>query len=602
MKKTIYYLLLCCTVGLLFSCVEDDGINEPEASEKFHNGYQRSIVSFEDMRSKLSSTNGHALSLFSTVSNKGGDAYIQEIDTTYIIQYSNDTLATYTMRVRTLDEENYSYSNLIIRSLSGETEEFIAHYLPTAEWQTAHNNAENTPYEGEVIMTDTQGRQALGDTINCTFSLEPIYDPDGCSCGGGTIIGYSLVLTCNSVPGLGGGGGNGGTGVDPDLPTYPVGGGGSGSGGGGSTSAYENDFFRNLSQAQQNYLYSNQEIVTQIYNYLQTYGQPDNENGWYDNYQAVQFAFWAVEYLMSSSTYTAYFKQHPQDLDILFGLGTENMEYNSAFANVYSDLLIARKNNTLSQLENNWPNLNELKQKIRDAITVGIYTTAKITRDKLIVPLKKYAQKYDQDFYWTNRLIIDPVRIHAVTPMVNFNPDTMGWGDLFNIWLFELSPGHFPNHTISFTNNSNVVNGNNLYNPSTNAVKNFPKGNYINTNIPFITQLTSGLQSNIYNVGSVVDGYFTYDVNAFYNTTSNANLGIQMLGSFPIKATVLTKNNGAANVRFNIDNTLGWESATRFIKGENGNEGIFNNKPVGEGIHLGGNLINTYRWTEIINY
>ncbi|PIF44414.1 hypothetical protein CLU96_1382 [Chryseobacterium sp. 52] len=175
----------------------------------------------------------------------------------------------------------------------------------------------------------------------------------------------------------------------------------------------------------------------------------------------------------------------------------------------------------------------------------------------------------------------------------------MNWRDLFNIWLFELTPRHYYN-VINFTNASNIVNGNNIYNPATNAVKNFPKGE------PSIfPTVKAKLANGTFTVGSPeVNGYFNYNVNAFYSTLSNANIGIQMLGSFPITAEVIYKSGNTAIVQFTITNDLGWESGTRFIKGQpgQGNQGVISDKPVGSGLHLGGTIKNNFTWTETINF
>lgn len=240
MKKIIYFFLLCLA-GLLFSCLEDGEISKHEdVHEKPHIGYKRSIVDFQEMKSKLSLSKGRAISLFSNLANKGGDDYILAIDSTYVIQFSNDSLTTFTMGVSTLDDENYSYSNLIIRLMDGETEEFIAHYSPTDEWQTAHNNGEYLPYEGTLQVTDADGVSILdnneegsqGKLSTCYFALESEYvecygSTCPCTDGNGT-TNYSITLVCT---------GSGGGGTPPDYgdPGYPPsGGGGSGSGGSGS--------------------------------------------------------------------------------------------------------------------------------------------------------------------------------------------------------------------------------------------------------------------------------------------------------------------------------------------------------------------------------
>lgn len=229
--------MLICITGILFSCKEDEGVLKHHSHKDHSPKYKRSIVNFHDMKAKLSENSGESLALFNNVSSRGGEDYIQEIDTTYIIEYSNDTLSTYTLRVSTLDDDKYSYSNLIIRTFNNQTEEFIAHYIPTAEWQLSHDNGDYLPYDGQFDLTDTQGRIKT----NCGFATEANRIPctgssTTCPCndGNGYIDGYIIVaLPCNPGEGTGpgnedwnyGGGGSGGgsgSGNHGDLPTDPT--------------------------------------------------------------------------------------------------------------------------------------------------------------------------------------------------------------------------------------------------------------------------------------------------------------------------------------------------------------------------------------------
>ncbi len=313
-----------------------------------------------------------------------------------------------------------------------------------------------------------------------------------------------------------------------------------------------------------------------------------------------EFAYWALNYFMNSTQESVnYYKNNPSDLDIIKmeDIDGSGYEFANESANTITDILINNQNGTLNSLDISWPNIETLKLKVKQAISYGVYTTAKHTRNYLYLPMYKMGQKYPSTIYWSNKAI-DKIRIEAVTPMVDFNTNTMKWGDLFNIWLFELTPGKFVNNTINFNNSSNVITGNDIYNPSTNAVKNFPKGEP-----SILSTIKTNLANGTFNVGSpAITGYFTYNVNAFYSTISNANIGIQMLGSYPIKANVLSKSTYSAVVQFSISNNLGWESGTRFIKGPNGNQGIINDKPVGSGLHLGGTIANIFTWTETINF
>lgn len=243
MRKIICFLLISA-LGVLFSCSEDEGIfPNDNVHEQSYSGYKRAIVSFDDMKTKISSTNGQTFSLFSDITHKGENNYILEIDSTYIIQYSNDTLTTYTMRVRTIKDELYLYSNLIVKVVNGDVEEYVAHYMPTEAWQEAHNNNEYLPYEGDGVLIELTENESgenqgkLGNMV-CNFSTEPIYqcaagnphgpDDPNCQVGGGVIIGYNVHVYC--APGLNGGGNESGGGGNGNGSG---GGSGSGSGSGG---------------------------------------------------------------------------------------------------------------------------------------------------------------------------------------------------------------------------------------------------------------------------------------------------------------------------------------------------------------------------------
>lgn len=348
-----------------------------------------------------------------------------------------------------------------------------------------------------------------------------------------------------------------------------------------------------ITQSQLDFLYTNLPILNKIHSSIM------NSEYSQDTY------LWTISYVKNNSSAKDYFNLNNQDLDLIFYTdvdysNTEDVDFINASTNTLVDILINNNNNTLSNLDYSWPNLDSLKQKVKSAISKGIYTTAKYTRDYLYIPMVKVGKKYPSTIYWSNKGI-DKIRLEAVTPMVNFNENTMSWSDLFNIWLFELTPNKYANNIINFTNSSNIINGNNIYNPSTNAVKNFPKGN--NTPGGNVLNIQSELANGL-SVGQTKTGYFKYDVNAFYSTISNSNIGIQMLGSFPITAKVISISGRSAVVQFHIYNELGWESGTRFIKGQNGggNQGVIDNKNVGEGLHLGGTIINNFTWTETINF
>lgn len=270
---------------------------------------------------------------------------------------------------------------------------------------------------------------------------------------------------------------------------------------------------------------------------------------------------------------------------------SSDVEFAGNLSALSHDLLIANQNNTLNQLQANWPNWEKIKQNIKNSIAQGVHQTAKI--------VKTYYDEVSGNPYTNNaatrvvlNLYIDALR-NEIKQTTNMNKDTMNWQDLFNIWLFELMPN--PYSSINFTWNSNVINGSNLYNANTNAVYKFPKGSP-----DMMNEIKNGLSNGTFNVGNSMSRYFWYNFTQYYATLSNNNVGIQMLGSYNTKATVISKSGNSAVVRFYIFNTLGWDSGTRFVQTADGTVGIIPNKEIGEGIHLGGNLDNTYTWEEII--
>lgn len=232
-------------------------------------------------------------------------------------------MTTYTFRVSTLDDDKYKFSNLIIRTINQETQEFIAHYSPTDEWQIG-----DLEYEGIFNLTDTNGVkigsnvEGKGSIIMCTFSIDrnPCYG-ESCPCTDGNGVGYTINIYCSSVPSGGGGsgGGNnppydgGGGGNGGPIPTDPMdwnggSGGSGGSGGGGSnngnsTSAFDLDFLGQLTTLQRNWIENpvNENTRELIEIYLNLYGQPDNQNGWYGSSEAVWFAIEWLNDLMNGN-------------------------------------------------------------------------------------------------------------------------------------------------------------------------------------------------------------------------------------------------------------------------------------------------------------
>lgn len=430
MKKTICFLLICI-IGILFSCKEDEGVLNPHSHEKSHQEYKRSIVSFQDMKAKLENSSGLSVVLFNNVSSRGGDDYIQKIDSSYILQLTNDTLTTFTMKVITKDEEDYAYSNLIIRTFNGKTEEFIAHYSPTTEWQEAHDNGEDLEYEGAFDLFDTNGNPILigseegseargGGCWGIETTWEACYGATcPCTDGNGTIT-YNVVFLCET----GGGGGHGGGTVDnPDLPTDPWNGGGSGGGSHTHASIFESEFLGQLITLQKNWLSSpsNVTILNQMLTYLELYGGVDLVNGWYNNAEAVWFAGWAIGYLMDNPSYdfndlmwiqnlgfSGAEKSHIMMKPNLVSLSNEVMKQTdlsiierNALVGVNVAFEAAYANNTLSNFHQN-PWYQMLWNTINGFLTDSAYNNAA----KVFRFMNRYC--------WMLKNMSDPVKVEAL--------------------------------------------------------------------------------------------------------------------------------------------------------------------------------------------
>lgn len=623
MKNAIYLLLFVTTFFTLHSCSEDDYLSKAESQKESYNSYKRSIVSFDDMRTQLSSSSGEVLSLFNNIANKGGGEYIQEIDTTHIIQYTNDTLTTYTMRVVTLDEDNYSYSNLLIKSLNGETEEVVVHYKPTNEWQEAHDTGDYLPYDGLLDVTDIYGTSLDEDPnvqgrgkITCSYSIEIIYVGGNCdSCPKNVVSSYILHVECSSD----GGGNNpyGGDGGGPfnengegNLPTDPVG------GGGGNTQygAFNKEFLNGgiLTTSQINWLNAHPTILSQIENYLNQYGQPNDPMGWYDNYNAVLFAQWAVGYLMNNPNYnfndllwiqnlgfSAAEKSHIMTNSALVKKSTDLMKLHTAVdmdtrksiigLNVAFELAYAT--NTLHLLSQS-PAYNYFLNKLTNFLSSPVYHGV------------AYVYSLMHGLYWAvseitdankinacNLFLIDPIRnLVANGNYVNTNLNTMSWKDVLLIWLFEL--GDYPtlhqgHPTLAFGSNANVVKGT----ANIDGIKNHNNGN---GSVEVARQDVKGLISGGQQNGNKLY-FWQFNTQVLSNFILNPNYMEFTLGSYNTRINWAPGMvNNMYNFTFSISNITGWNSATRGLNGTF----VIPDKPRGNGIHLGGTIAETFVWTE----
>ncbi|PWS31787.1 hypothetical protein [Pedobacter paludis] len=356
------------------------------------------------------------------------------------------------------------------------------------------------------------------------------------------------------------------------------------------------------------YLTAHPEVVEALDQYL-----INNQN----SQESIDFGKWAVGYLTANPDFntlkTGWLEKLLliKSLDITTYQFTSLSDKNSMYSAIV-DILNEEDNNTeeneivaeavfeymnVSNYSSNYSvKMTRLKQHTKNAITKSIIATAKVAR-KLYLVLNRLAENNPGTINNINTYFLDPLR-SEVNSTVNFNPQSMNWGDLFTIWVFEL--GSFPSAngvpTINIITGANLITGISISNPSTNAFKN------LSTIVTLRERNRILLQNSIKNVGGQDSLYYRYDVPEYYNSLVERSTANIFLGSFNTRITILAKGSNSATILFLSENVSSWESATRFIKTERGNVGIIDNKARGTGLHLGGNVGEKFTWTETITW
>lgn len=247
----ITFLLM--STFLFVSCQKEESEVVDVHRHSKEQNYSRSNINFEDFKANFLDKHENKIrNHFLPHGNKGGDDYILDINTDRIVEFTNDSVSTYTLNVVTSDQDYESFTNLIYFENNNNVGEVIMKYTPTAGWLSELSNGNKLPFsgtlsimssDGEVMQTDEfvdgvpQGRPSP-----CVFSAFPIWvDCHGSDCpctdGGGYFGGWSINSSCGGMTGGGGGsgggsgggagGGGGGTGGGSgngggDLPTDPI--------------------------------------------------------------------------------------------------------------------------------------------------------------------------------------------------------------------------------------------------------------------------------------------------------------------------------------------------------------------------------------------
>lgn len=170
----------------------------------------------------------------------------------------------------------------------------------------------------------------------------------------------------------------------------------------------------------------------------------------------------------------------------------------------------------------------------------------------------------------------------SASSLVNTNPSTCTFSDLFNMWLFELGNNPFVINNNSAVTTAQLKNQEGVNQARSIAMNKIQNADFSDTNHPWV-----------------------YGQEQFYDGMANGNLVTAFLGSYTTKVTISSTQNGY-QLNFQVSNTSSWESATRFRIDNNGDgihDGIFPNtsRTNNSDISIGGNFTQIWYWTEPIN-
>ncbi|MGJ8683063.1 MAG: hypothetical protein ACSHWW_00470 [Nonlabens sp.] len=266
---------------------------------------------------------------------------------------------------------------------------------------------------------------------------------------------------------------------------------------------------------------------------------------------------------------------------------------------------------------------SEIIQKLQQAVAEGITSTAEAAH-KLYLVLTKLEDLYPGATSDINTFVINPIRI-SMLQLTQTSVDQMEWMDLLLVWTFELG-GNYDGmvNTSDFNPNNDAVliNIHGIDKPLISGDgTNDPNKNVKDLSEPFdVNQIPDSQQGSVNAVRQLAlqsiqnnqipappiqssfSSTFSYGQNEFYDGISNLNVATAFLGSYTVSTVVTNNMDGTYDISFELSNTTGWESGTRFRKdGPDNNlqhDAVISNKPRGSGINMGGNIKQNFQWTE----
>ncbi|QIG88525.1 hypothetical protein G6R40_02105 [Chryseobacterium sp. POL2] len=274
MKKN--YFLTMLALLFLFSCTREY-LMESNDTIQFHSNSRVNKVSFEEMENFIQKNAKNTLPDYLKPNNlnKNTKQYITAIDTADIIKVVHNDITSFTLKVNTVDDKDFTFSNLVINVHNGNIEEYIYNYIPDAQWLKNYIINKKGDYQGVLKITDINGNNKTENHAkNSTTCMVEMHVPcfgAGCPCSDYNGVTYYIMDICTTGGGSGSSGGN--TGGPP-----------SGGGGGGTvpnvpTTEQINNFIAFLSPSSHAYITENIGALTDIINYFSQNGLAPKHQG-----------------------------------------------------------------------------------------------------------------------------------------------------------------------------------------------------------------------------------------------------------------------------------------------------------------------------------
>lgn len=328
-----------------------------------------------------------------------------------------------------------------------------------------------------------------------------------------------------------------------------------------------------------------------------------------NNQTGAQFVFWGLGFFSQNPNTTW---EQFENWFIKGGMDYKNAEdvtFASNLSSVSYDLMYHNQSGTLNQLDIAWPKMDNVRNKIKEKFKNSIPVAVKYTKH-LFSTLKTLTDNYPILLTYANKGI-DKMRneIHN-EGLINYDVHTMKWKDVVGCWLFEL--GNYPVNTttgynlptLGFAGSDYVIAGipgnasqmRFLMNHKTLSNGATSPNSVVDIKRQAINKIKNGNYSS-------TSGNWGFGFDATIDTISQLD-GLQFcLGSYLVTVYVTQISTKTFELTFVVKNKTGWESGTRGLNngdGNSSNDSVIQDKPRGQGLHLGGTIGETFGWKETI--